>query len=510
MRALVSVYDKTGLEAFARGLVSLGVELVASGGTAKALSAAGIEHLEVEQVTGAPEMLSGRVKTLHPRIHGGILADLDNPAHVSELAAHGISPIGLVISNLYPFMAEPSVETIDIGGPTMVRAAAKNFAHVAVVVDPAEYGAVLDELRREGELSAPTRARLARAAFAHVAAYDAAIVTWFDRAVMAPTGELPPSIHLALERCESLRYGENPHQHGARYETCGVAPGWWDSAAKLGGRELSYLNLFDADTAWRLCHEVAGLPSAVGRAAAVIVKHANPCGVATAATIEEAYRLAFEADPVSAFGGIVALSRPVGQALGEAIVSNVLADVLIAPGYAPEAVEAFLATRKNMRVLEAVPPGPLGVSLRQIDGGFLVQDPDLVALARQPWRVVTENQVAESEWPDVELAWLAVARTTSNAVVLAQGGVVVGIGCGQQNRVDSAGIAARKAGERALGAVAASDAFFPFRDGLDALAHAGVRVVVQPGGSLRDDEVIEAANERGIAMVLTGERHFRH
>jgi phosphoribosylaminoimidazolecarboxamide formyltransferase/IMP cyclohydrolase len=511
MRALLSVYDKTGLVAFATGLSALGVELVASGGTSRALGEAGVAHLSVEDVTGAPEMLSGRVKTLHPAIHGGILADLDEESHRADLEARDVTPISLVVCNLYPFMSEPSIETIDIGGPTMVRAAAKNHAHVAVVVDPAEYGEILDELRREGEVTLPTRRRLARAAFAHVAAYDAAIVTWFDRAVLRQSEELPASLHLALERCETLRYGENPHQRGARYRTLGEPPGFWESARQLGGRELSYLNLFDADAAWRLCHELLALPTVAGssRQAAVIVKHANPCGVAVAGSLAEAYEKAFQADSVSAFGGIVALSGHVDAVLGEAIVGNALADVVIARGFDEEAVELFAARRKNMRFLAAEPPGRLGLGIRQVDGGYLVQDPDVVS-SRAEWRVVTGKPVPDGAWADVELAWLTCARTGSNAIVLAKDGVVVGVGCGQQSRVDSAGLAARKAAGRAEGGVAASDAFFPFPDGLHAVAEAGVSVVVQPGGSLRDDEVIEAANERGLAMVFTGERHFRH
>ncbi len=507
MRALLSVYDKTGLVAFAEGLAALGVELVASGGTSKALEEAGIAHLQVEEVTGAAEMLSGRVKTLHPSIHGGILADLDDPSHRRQLEQRGIEPIGLVVSNLYPFFERPSIENIDIGGPTMVRAAAKNHAHVAVVVHPEDYGEVLDELRREGEVTTATRFRLARSAFAHTAAYDAAIVTWFDSS-FAPSTELPPSIHLALERREILRYGENPHQKGARYSAVGGRPGWWDSVVQHGGRELSYLNLFDADAAWRLCHEVLAL----GRspAAAVIVKHANPCGVAVAASSCEAYGKAFAADPVSAFGGIVALGGDVDLALAEQVVENPLADVLVATGFDPEALELLTAKRKNMRVLEAAAPSAWGWGLREVDGGFLVQEPDRVPAGRPGWRVVTAAQPPESVLADAELAWLVCARTSSNAIVLANGGVVVGVGCGQQNRVDSAGLAARKAAGRAEGGAGASDAFFPFRDGFDAVADAGVAVVVQPGGSLRDDEVVAAADERGVAMILTGKRHFRH
>jgi phosphoribosylaminoimidazolecarboxamide formyltransferase / IMP cyclohydrolase len=507
VRALLSVYDKTGLEGFAGGLSALGVELVASGGTAEVLGTAGIPHRTVEEVTGAPEMLSGRVKTLHPAIHGAILADLDNGSHRADLAARQIEPIGIVAGNLYPFGRQPSIEMIDIGGPTMVRAAAKNHAHVAVVVDPADYGTVLDELRRDGEITAVTRRRLARAAFAHVAAYDAAIVAWFDSTGPSPD-QLPPTLHIALERAQDLRYGENPHQAGARYRLIGGVPGWWDSALQHGGRELSYLNVFDADAAWRLVHELVGLEGAT--AAAVIVKHANPCGAAIGPDLATAYRRAFEGDPVSAFGGILALSGPVDDELGAAIVANPLADVLVAPGFSEGARELFAQRRKNMRALEGSPPSALGVRLRQVDGGFLVQEPDRFLSRPDSWRVVTKLVPTEQQWRDLELAWLVCARSSSNAIVLAADGQVVGVGCGQQSRVDAAGLAARKADGRAEGGVGASDAFFPFRDGLDAVADSGVGVVVQPGGALRDDELVEAADERGIAMVITGERHFRH
>ncbi len=510
MRALLSVYDKTGLVPFASGLTELGWELVASGNTARALAEAGIAHREVADVTGAPEMLGGRVKTLHPAIHGGILADRTNPAHVADLAARGITPVDLVACNLYPFTSEPSIEMIDVGGPTMVRAAAKNHDNVAVVVDPAEYGAVLDELRRDGAVSPTTRRRLARQAFAHTAAYDAAIVSWLDAGGAGDGANevLPPTLHLALERCQPLRYGENPHQRGARYRRLGEAPGWWDGVVQHGGRELSYLNLFDAEAAWQLVHELLELDG-VG-AAAVIVKHANPCGAAIADDLPTAYGRAFAADPVSAFGGIVALSGPVDLPLAKQIVANALADVLVAPGITAEAVELFAERRKNMRPLSAPPPGADPLVLRQISGGFLVQEPDRFLVPRSAWRVVTKAVPAEEQWRDAELAWRVCARTSSNAIVLAREGTVLGVGCGQQNRVDPAMLAARKAHGRAAGGVAASDAFFPFRDGLDAVADAGVAVVVQPGGSLRDDEVIAAADERGIAMVMTGERHFRH
>ena len=518
-RALLSVYDKTGLEEVAKGLLGFGFELVASGGTAAALRRGGIVHLEVAEVTGAPEMLGGRVKTLHPSIHGGILADRSVASHLDDLERRAIAPIDVVVCNLYPFASDPSVEMIDIGGPAMVRAAAKNHAHVAVVVDPTEYATVLEELGREGTVTGETRLRLARAAFAHTAAYDAAIVQWLDG---AEPGVLPPTIHLALERVGTLRYGENPHQAGARYRSAGPTPSWWDGVVQHGGRELSYLNLFDAEAAWTLAHELAamaesgGVPDGAGsrsagpRAAAVIVKHANACGAAVAETLESAYRLAFDGDQVSAFGGIVALPGAVDDALAACIVANPLADVLIARGFSRGALELFGDKRKNMRVLEAPLPTRDALSLRQIGGGFLVQEPDEILSAPASWKVVTKATPTPGEWAALELAWRVCGRTSSNAIVLAVPGQVVGVGCGQQNRLDAAAIAAKKAGDRSRGAAAASDAFFPFRDGLDALCDAGVAAVVQPGGSLRDEEVIEAANEREIAMVLTGERHFRH
>lgn len=512
MRALLSVYDKTGLEAFARGLVDLGVELVASGNTARALAAAGIAHREVAEVTGAPEMLDGRVKTLHPAIHGGILADRSKPAHLAALAERDITPIDLVACNLYPFGSEPSIEMIDVGGPTMVRAAAKNYEHVVVVVDPADYGHVLDELRRESAVSLATRQRLARAAFAHTAAYDAAIVAWLDSGE-APggaleKGPLPPTLHLALERAETLRYGENPHQAGARYRRIGGPPTWWDAVVQHGGMQLSYLNLFDAEAAWRLAHELVELADT--GTAAVVVKHANPCGAALGADLAAAYDAAFAVDPMSAFGGIVALPGRVDLDLAERLVANPKADVLIAAAVDEEALDLFARKRKNMRVLTAPAPEPDPVQLRPLGAGYLVQEPDRFLAARDAWRVATSRAPSPEQWRDLELAWRVCARTTSNAIVLAAGGVAYGIGCGQQNRVDSAAIAARRAAGRAAGGAAASDAFFPFRDGLDACADAGVATVIQPGGSLRDDEIIAAAEERGLALVLTGERHFRH
>ena len=523
MRALLSVYDKAGLVEFATGLHSLGFDLVASGGTAKALEAAGIDHTEVAEITGVPEMLDGRVKTLHPAVHAGILADRSIRSHVEDLAAQNIVAIDLVACNLYPFEARPSIETMDVGGPTMIRAAAKNSTHVTVIVDPAEYGPVLEELRRDGVVSDFTRRRLARAAFAHTAAYDAAIVAWLDETGRGQTGHdedggdgadlLPPTLHVVLERAKDLRYGENPHQRAAQYRARGHAAGWWEGAVQHGGRELSYLNLLDTEAAWKLLHDLVGpggLSYAAELAGAVIVKHTNPCGAAVAADIASAYEHALEGDPVSAFGGIVALSGRVDEALAARLVEGPLADVIVAPGFDEAAVARFAEKRRNTRVIAAPPPSRLDLSLRQTDGGFLVQEPDRFRSTPDSWRVATELAPNDQQWRDLELAWRVCGLTSSNAIVMAYGGQVVGVGCGQQNRVDAARIAASKAAGRAEGGAGASDAFFPFRDGLDAMIDAGVTAVVQPGGSLRDQEVVAAADERGISMVLTGERHFRH
>jgi len=501
-RALLSVSDKTGLEPFARALTDLGFELLSTGGTHAALSGAGLEVRAVANETGFPEILDGRVKTLHPKVHGGLLATR-TPGHQAQLRAHGVTAIDLVVVNLYPFretvargapFAE-TVENIDIGGPAMLRSAAKNFENVLVVCDPGDYARVLAALQG-GEADA-LRLELARKAFAHTAAYDAAIVSWLDRDVA-----LPETLHLSLERAQSLRYGENPHQTGARYREIG-AKSWWDEATQHSGVKLSYLNLFDAEAAWRLAFEF-DVP------AAVIVKHANPCGVALAEGVETAYARAFEADPKSAFGGVVALNRPVSEALAADLLANPKADVLIAPGFAPGTAERLAAKRKNMRVLSAPPPYPAGLELRRVDGGFLVQEPDTVSLERSRWRVVTERQPSESEWRDLELAWRVCAYTKSNAIALVKDAQAVGIGAGQQSRVDASEIAAQKAAGRARGGACASDAFYPFRDGLEVAAGAGVAAVIQPGGSVRDDELTAAADELGIAMVMTGERHFRH
>jgi phosphoribosylaminoimidazolecarboxamide formyltransferase/IMP cyclohydrolase len=520
VRALLSVHDKTGLVDLAAGLEALGWELVSSGGTAAALRQAGVHVTEVADVTGAPEMLDGRVKTLHPAIHGGILADRSKASHRDDLQRRGIAPIDLVVCNLYPFRSDPSVELIDVGGPTMVRAAAKNHDSVGVVVDPASYGDLLEELKAGG-LSAATRLRLARAAFAHTAAYDAAIVEWLDGRIAEEAGAageeagaageeagaldavLPPTLHLSLERAQDLRYGENPHQRGARYRTVGRRS-WWDDVVQHGGMALSYLNLYDADAAWSIVHDLGDGP------AAVVVKHANPCGVGVADDLATAYRLAYECDEKSAFGGIVAVNRPIDEATVALMAEAAQADVVIAPGYAPGVVERLAAKRKNTRVLEAAPPEAPARHLRQIGGGFLVQEPHRFVSGRADWRVVTTAEPDEGQWGDIELAWRVCGHVKSNAIVFVKGGAAWGIGAGQQNRVDSTALAAQKAAGRAAGGVAASDAFFPFPDGVEAAAEAGIAVVVQPGGAMRDDAVIARADELGLAMVLTGERHFLH
>jgi len=502
-RALLSVHDKTGIADLARGLVEAGWELVSSGGTASVLADEGVPVVEVGEVTGAPEILGGRVKTLHPAIHGGILADRSDPGHLANLEARGIVPIDLVVGNLYPFTSDPGIELIDIGGPTMVRAAAKNHAHVGVVVDPADYRTVLDEIRAVGSLSDATRRRLARSAFAHTAAYDAAIVAWFDEDPSSDHANdlLKPSLHLALDRVHDLRYGENPHQAGARYRAAGSS-GWWDTAVVHGGKAMSYLNLFDTEAAWRLVHRLGDEPCAV------VVKHANPCGAAVGSDIADAYLSAHQCDPMSAFGGVVAVNRPVTPAMAEAL-SEVFTEVVVAPAYEPDAL-ALLGERKNLRVLEAGPPGWPELDVRGIDGGLLVQTADDLVAEPSVWRVVTKREPTGAEWDDLEFAWRVVARVSSNAIVLVKNRCAVGIGAGQQNRRDASRIAAEKAAGRAIDGACASDAFFPFRDGLDAAADAGVTAVVQPGGSLRDDEVVAAADAHGMAMVFTDERHFRH
>lgn len=511
-RALLSVYDKTGVVELARALSDAGWDLLSSGGTAAALAEAGVEVQPLAELTGFGEMLSHRVVTLHPAVHGALLADRDDPSHLADLDAHGIDPIDLVVVNLYPFDSDPSIELIDIGGPTMVRAAAKNHAHVGVVVDPSDYATVAEEVGRGGGLSQDTRRSLAVRAFEVIADYDRQIADWMvDGLPSEPEGApattvdagpdvLPTRLTLDATRAEVLRYGENPHQVGARYRT--GDGGCWDRAQQHQGKAMSYLNVYDADAAWRLVWSLGDRP------AAVVIKHANPCGAAVADDLVTAYRRAHEGDPTSAFGGIVAVNGEFTAELAEQL-SPVFTEVLIAPSYSPEAIE-LLARKKNLRVIEAERPTEPELSVRTIAGGLLVQTSDPGGFDRDETTVVTERQPEPSEWVDLELAWKLAARVTSNCIVLVKDTMAVGIGAGQQNRRDAGRIAAEKAAGRAVGGACASDAFFPFRDGLDAAAEAGATCVVQPGGSVRDDEVIAAANEANMAMVFTGVRHFRH
>ncbi len=503
MRALLSVYRKDGIVEFASALAELGYELVASGGTSATLDAAGIAHITVEEVTGFAEMLDGRVKTLHPRLHAGILADRSKPEHLDDLKRLDIAPIDVVVCNLYPFADRPSIETIDVGGPSMIRAAAKNYQAVTVVVENSDFSRVLEWLRKTGEVPTPLRRELAARAFDHLSRYDRLIADWLD--VKDVNEPLPERLHLDLDRAKLLRYGENPHQRGALYFLRG-ASSWLEGMTLHSGMELSYLNLFDADAAWRLVHELS-----IDSAAAVIVKHANPCGAAiSAVSVADAYQRAFESDPISAFGGIVAINRIVDGQLADEIAANPKADVIIAPGYGDGVLEQLAAARKSTRVISASPPEIPSRSLRSLGGAYLLQEYDKFVVSESEWKLVTRVGVTDDQMRDLRVAWTVCARTSSNAIVLARDEMAVGIGAGQQNRLDSARIAISKAGKRTKGAVGASDAFFPFPDGLLALAEAGVSAVISPGGSIRDSEVIEAANQAGVAMVFTGERHFKH
>ncbi|HUV11773.1 MAG TPA: bifunctional phosphoribosylaminoimidazolecarboxamide formyltransferase/IMP cyclohydrolase, partial [Acidimicrobiia bacterium] len=452
-------------------------------------------------MTGVPEMLEHRVVTLHPKVHGGILADRAKASHRADLETHGIEPFDLVVSNLYPFHEQPDIETIDIGGPAMTRAAAKNHAWVGIVSSPDQYAAVLDELRgNEGTLSDATRRALALEAFARTAAYDAAIVRWLQDDAL-----LPRHVVLPLVRTdETLRYGENPHQEAARYRLSGTTS-WWDDVVQHSGLALSYLNYYDADAAWRLVHDFGS-----GAPACAIIKHANPCGFALADDLATAYQRALECDERSAFGGIVALNRPLDAATVALMAAGPQADVVLAPSYEDGAIDALVAKRKNTRILEGPPPEAPTSDVRQISGGFLVQAPHHFAASRDDWQVVTKVAPTDEQWRDAELAWRICGHVKSNAIVLVKDGQAVGIGAGQQNRVESGEIAAKKAAGRAAGGACASDAFYPFPDGVEAAAAAGVAVVVQPGGAMRDDETTARADELGLAMVFTGERHFLH
>jgi len=521
-QALLSVSDKTQLVEFARGLTRLGVTLLSTGGTARALADAGLAVTEIGAYTGFPEMLDGRVKTLHPKVHAGILARRDLPAHAAALEMHGIPTIDLVVVNLYPFREtvarsgctlDEAIENIDIGGPTMVRAAAKNWQHVGVVVDPADYPRLLAELAAQGRaLSAKTRFALARKAFSYTASYDGAISNWLT--ARGPDGAavtFPERYNLQAVKLQDLRYGENPHQRAAFYRDELPAEGTIATHRQLQGKELSYNNLADSDAAWECVKTIGGTGE---HAACVIVKHANPCGAAIADTTLAAYGKAFATDPVSAFGGIIAFNRPVDAATLEAVAAQFL-EVLIAPGYTPDAL-AVIAQKKNVRVLEvALAPAaaPAQLDMKRIGGGLLLQSADAKNVAAAELKVVTRTGPAADQLGDLLFAWRVAKFVKSNAIVYCRNGQTLGIGAGQMSRVDSARIAAMKAKAAGLslaGSVAASDAFFPFRDGLDVVADNGAVAVIQPGGSVRDDEVIAAADERGVAMVFTATRHFRH
>jgi phosphoribosylaminoimidazolecarboxamide formyltransferase/IMP cyclohydrolase len=522
-RALISVSDKTGVIEFARALAALGVEILSTGGTAKLLAAENIAVTEVASTTGFPEILDGRVKTLHPKVHGGILARRDKPQHMAALQEHAITPIDLVAVNLYPFdqatageniLLEDAIENIDIGGPAMVRASAKNYTGVTIVVDPSDYACIIEEM--QGNASATrlaTRYRLAAKAFSHTSRYDGAIAA-FLTSTTGTDGRLedtparntyPEVLSLQVHKVQDMRYGENPHQSAAFYRDTAAGAGLLASYAQLQGKELSYNNIADADAAWE-CVRTFDVP------ACVIIKHANPCGVAIAQTPLEAYQKAFQTDPTSAFGGIIAFNREVDEAAAAAVAKQFV-EVVIAPAFSAGAKSVF-AAKQNVRLLEI----PLGTAenrfdLKRVGGGLLVQSPDNRNVGREELKVASVLQPSAQQWDDLLFAWRVAKYVKSNAIVFCANGMTVGVGAGQMSRVDSARIAAIKAQNAGLsmtGSAVASDAFFPFRDGLDVVVDAGASCVIQPGGSMRDDEVIAAANERGIVMVLTGVRHFRH
>jgi len=513
VKAIISVSDKTGVVDFARGLAELGFEAYSTGGTHKALAQAGVAVTSVSKLTGFPEILDGRVKTLHPAVHGGILARRDQPSHLEELAKSGIAAIDLVAVNLYPFVAtvtrpgvslDDALENIDIGGPTMIRAAAKNFPHVLVVVDPADYGRLLD-LLRGGGVPMDERRRLALKAFQHVACYDTAIAQY----LRAEEEALPEQLTLSLTKLFELRYGENPHQRAAVYRENSVLWGgqtWGIVAAEqLHGKELSYNNFLDADAAWRAALDFA-------EPTAVVVKHTNPCGLACHQDLAEAYRRALSGDPVSAYGGIVAVNRELtGEAAEE--IGKTFYEIVIAPAFSEEAL-TILQRKKNLRLLRLDEKAAAGcaaaLEYRRVSGGFLVQQPDAYLDDAIELRVVTKRPPSEEEMADLRFAWRVAKHVKSNAIVIVKDRTLLGMGAGQPNRVTSVHLALRRAEERARGAVLASDAFFPFPDGVELAADGGVTAVIQPGGSIRDQEVIEAADARGMAMVFTGIRHFRH
>ena len=516
-RALLSVSDKTGLEEFAKTLASFGVQLISTGGTRKALADAGLQVLDISEVTGFPEILDGRVKTLHPRVHGGILAIRANPHHQATIKEHKIEPIDMVVCNLYPFEAtlakpgsthEEIIENIDIGGPSMVRSASKNYHDVAVVIDPSQYVAIAQELKaNQGALDLPTRERLAGAAFALTAAYDAAIARYFAKRL---GDAYPARLSLSFQHKQKLRYGENPHQPAAFYTEPNVKHACVATAEVLHGKELSYNNILDLDSALNLVREFA-------EPAVVVIKHNNPCGAATSAILVDAFAHAYEGDPVSAFGGILGFNREVDEATAMQITEpNRFIECVIAPGYSKAAFEILTTRPKWKASVRLLRTGALvndparSLDFRRVDGGLLVQTRDGEADDFAHAKVVTKRTPSDAEFADLRFTWLVAKHVKSNAIVLGKNRMIVGVGAGQMSRIDSTHMAVRKAGGREVGSVLASDAFFPFRDNVDEAAKAGIKAIVQPGGSVRDQESIDACNEAGIAMVFTGVRHFRH
>ncbi|WP_078382291.1 bifunctional phosphoribosylaminoimidazolecarboxamide formyltransferase/IMP cyclohydrolase [Sutcliffiella halmapala] len=509
MRAIVSVSNKEGIVPFVQQLVELGVEVISTGGTKKILEENGVKVIGISEVTGFPEILDGRVKTLHPMIHGGLLAMRDNESHQEQVKEHGITPIDLVVVNLYPFKEtiskkdttfEDAIENIDIGGPTMLRAAAKNHRDVTVMVDPVDYAGVIAEIKETGKVEEGTRRRLAAKVFRHTAAYDAMIANYLTEAVEETH---PESLTITFEKKQGLRYGENPHQKAAFYEAPLASEFSISSATQLHGKELSYNNINDADTALQIVKEFT-------EPAVVAVKHMNPCGVGVGATTVEAYRRAYEADPVSIFGGIVAFNTEVDKETA-LLLHELFLEIILAPSFSEEALEV-LKQKKNLRLLtlEMAEQGGTASRYASIRGGLLVQEEDFAGLEDAEYTVPTKREPTEKEWEDLKLAWKVVKHVKSNAIVLAKGNQTVGVGAGQMNRVGAAKIALEQAGEKAVGSALGSDAFFPMDDTVEAAAKAGVTAIIQPGGSIRDEDSIKKADEYGIAMVFTGIRHFKH
>ena len=524
-RALISVSDKTGIVDFAKSLAEMAVEIISTGGTAKALSDAGVKVIGISDVTGFPEMLEGRVKTLHPKVHGGLLADRSKPEHMKTIKEHGIEPIDLVCVNLYPFaetVAKPdvtieeAVENIDIGGPSMIRSAAKNFAAVTVVVDPADYDIVINEMRtRGGEVSESTRACLSAKAYGHTSDYDWMITSYFTpKFAEEPTPEFPGAVQIRLEKVQELRYGENPHQKAAFYRIPGTAEPSISTAQQIHGKELSFNNIYDLNAAFELAKEFS-------EPAIAIIKHTNPCGCAVADTLAEAYALARQGDPISAFGGIIASNRPIDAKTAEEIIApNSFYEAIIAPSFDEDAIPILTEKKKwgaNLRLLRVpnfgetvASEGVVAKDMKKVVGGMLIQDTDTAGVSKRDLTVVTKRPPMDDEIDQLLFAWKIVKHIKSNAIVIVKGKQVVGVGAGQMNRVQSVRLAVAQAGDKANSAVLASDAFFPHTDGPEEACKAGILAIIQPGGSVKDQEVIEVADSYGVAMVCTGQRHFLH